>query len=152
MAAGKLTPKQEAFVREYLVDLNATQAAIRAGYSAKTAYSIGDENLKKPEIANAIKEAMDARAARTELTADYVLNGIRALVERCIQAEPVRDAEGSPTGEYKFEPAPALRGYELLGKHLGLFPNKVDVTVKDEVSAILESARRRAAQAQERAH
>ena len=48
--AKKLTPKQQRFIDEYLVDLNATQAAIRAGYSAKTAYSIGIENLKKPEI------------------------------------------------------------------------------------------------------
>ena len=48
-----MTPKQEIFVREYAIDLNATQAAIRAGYSEKTAYSIGQENLKKPEIAAA---------------------------------------------------------------------------------------------------
>lgn len=148
-----MTPKQEAFVREYLVDLNATQAAIRAGYSEKTAGAIGDENLKKPEIAQALKIAMEKRAERTEITADYVLNGIKELVERCIQAEPVRDAEGKPTGEYKFEAAPALRGYELLGRHLGLFPNKMDVTVKDEISAILESVRRRNAPAQaERKH
>ena len=52
-----LTPKQAAFVAEYLVDLNATQAAIRAGYSAKTAGSVGAENLSKPEIAAAIAEA-----------------------------------------------------------------------------------------------
>ena len=45
-----LTPKQQRFVEEYLIDLNATQSAIRAGYSEKTAYSVGHENLKKPEI------------------------------------------------------------------------------------------------------
>lgn len=135
-----MTPKQEAFVREYLIDLNATQAAIRAGYSEKTAGSIGEENLRKPEIANAVKEAMGARAERTEITADYVLDGIKKLVERCLGAE---DA---------FEPASALRGYELLGKHLGLFPNKVEMTVKDEVSSILESARRRAAEVSQARH
>lgn len=68
-----MTPKQDAFVREYLIDLNATQAAIRAGYSENTAYSIGNENLSKPEIAAAIKIAMDERAARTEITADKVM-------------------------------------------------------------------------------
>jgi len=52
-----LTPKQQRFVEEYLIDLNATQAAIRAGYSEKTAYSVGHENLKKPEIQKAIEEA-----------------------------------------------------------------------------------------------
>lgn len=69
-----MTPKQEAFVREYLIDLNATQAAIRAGYSEATARQIGDENLSKPDIATAIKEALDARAARAQINADYVLN------------------------------------------------------------------------------
>ena len=73
MAGKKLTPKQAAFVAEYLVDLNATQAAIRAGYSAKTAGSVGAENLSKPEIAAAIAEAQQKRAERTEITQDKVL-------------------------------------------------------------------------------
>ncbi|MCM3294113.1 terminase small subunit [Paenibacillus sp. MER 180] len=68
-----LTPKQETFVAEYLIDLNATQAAIRAGYSARTARKIGQENLTKPDIQKAIQEAMDARSKRTEITADRVL-------------------------------------------------------------------------------
>lgn len=69
-----MTPKQAAFIREYLIDLNATQAAIRAGYSEATAYSIGQENLNKPEIAAAINEAQADRAERTQINADYVLN------------------------------------------------------------------------------
>lgn len=69
-----LTQKQRLFVDEYLIDLNATQAAIRAGYSKKTAGQIGDENLKKPQIAQAIKEAMDSRNKRVQINADYVLN------------------------------------------------------------------------------
>lgn len=69
-----LRQKQRLFVDEYLIDLNATQAAIRAGYSKKTAGQIGDENLKKPQIAQAIKEAMDSRNQRVQVNADYVLN------------------------------------------------------------------------------
>ncbi|OKP83288.1 hypothetical protein A3844_22805 [Paenibacillus helianthi] len=68
-----LTAKQKLFVTEYLVDLNATQAAIRAGYSAKTARSVGQENLTKPDIKIAIQEAMDKRAAKVEVTAEMVL-------------------------------------------------------------------------------
>jgi phage terminase small subunit len=68
-----LTAKQTRFVEEYLVDLNATQAAIRAGYSKKTAGQIGDENLKKPEIAQAIAAAQQKRSQRTEITQDMVL-------------------------------------------------------------------------------
>lgn len=74
-----MTPKQEAFVREYLIDLNATQAAIRAGYSARTARQIGDENLSKPDIAAAVKKAMDERVARTEITQDMVLRELAKI-------------------------------------------------------------------------
>src|SRR5580704_8983554 len=75
----KLTPKQARFVQEYLIDLNAAQAAIRAGYSAKTARVIGHENLTKPDIAAAIKKAMAERAERTELTADWVVDELRKI-------------------------------------------------------------------------
>jgi hypothetical protein len=68
-----LTEKQQRFVAEYLVDLNATQAAIRAGYSADTAGSIGHENLQKPEIVLAIAEARKAQQERTQITADRVV-------------------------------------------------------------------------------
>jgi len=69
----KLTAKQQRFVEEYIVDLNATKAAIRAGYSVKSARQIGAENLSKPYIQAAIQEAMDRRAVRTDITADDVL-------------------------------------------------------------------------------
>lgn len=73
MADKKLTPKQEQFVREYLIDLNATQAAIRAGYSEKTATEQGARLLTYVNVANAIQTAMSKRAKRTEITADRVL-------------------------------------------------------------------------------
>jgi phage terminase small subunit len=69
----KLTAKQQAFVNEYIIDLNATQAAIRAGYSEDTAGVIGNENLQKPYLAAAIQKAMDMRSERTAITADRVL-------------------------------------------------------------------------------
>lgn len=68
-----LTDKQARFVEEYLVDLNATQAAIRAGYSEATARSIGSENLTKPDVAEAIQAAMAERSKRTNVTADKVV-------------------------------------------------------------------------------
>lgn len=71
-AGSKLTDKQWAFVREYVVDKNATQAAIRAGYSAKTAASIGEENLRKPDIAAAVTEAIKMIAEKTETEAEWV--------------------------------------------------------------------------------
>ena len=68
----KLTPKQRAFVGEYVIDSNGTQAAIRDGYSLPTANRMGSENLSKPVIADAIREATEARAQRTEIDADWV--------------------------------------------------------------------------------
>lgn len=73
-----LTPKQQRFVEEYLIDLNATQAAIRSGYSEKTAKSIGQENLTKPDIQKAIEEAQNKRTEQAQIDAAYVL---KRLVE-----------------------------------------------------------------------
>lgn len=70
----KLTDKQETFCQEYMVDLNATQAAIRAGYSEKTANRTASENLTKPDIQNRISELKSKRNERTKINADYVLN------------------------------------------------------------------------------
>ena len=68
-----LTDKQKRFCNEYLIDLNATQAAIRAGYSSKTAYRTGNDNLKKPQINEYIKKRMADRSSRTEITQDFVI-------------------------------------------------------------------------------
>lgn len=73
MKPKKLTPKQQMFVKEYIVDLNATQAAIRSGYSDATSYSQGQRLLKNVEIQAAIQKAMDNRATRLDITADKVL-------------------------------------------------------------------------------
>ena len=103
-----LTPKQESFVEEYLIDLNATQAAIRSGYSEKTAHAIGQENLRKPIIAAEVARAQAERSARTNVTQDYVLESIVSAMERCKQDDT-------------FNAAGVFKGAELLGKHLGLF-------------------------------
>ena len=79
MTAKKLTAKQKMFCREYLVDLNATQAAIRAGYSKKTAPIIGFENLHKPNIAEVIAERMAKREEKVEINAEYVLRRLHEI-------------------------------------------------------------------------
>ena len=138
-----LTPKQEMFVREYLIDLNATQAAIRAGYSVKNADKIGSELLGKTGVKAAVQAGMDARAEKAGVSAEYVLNGIMKLIDRCEQAVPVLDNEGNPTGEWRFESSSAMRGYELLGKHLKLFTDKVEIDVGGELAQRMKEARER---------
>lgn len=125
-----LNPKQQRFVEEYLCDLNATQAAIRAGYSERTAYSQGQRLLKHAEVQKAIIEGQQKRAERVELSQDWVLARLIENVERSMQAEPVLDSDGIPTGEYKYAGNWANKALELLGKHLGMFVERHEVTGK----------------------
>ena len=126
-----LTAKQQRFVDEYLVDFNGTQAAIRAGYSEKTAHAIAWENLRKPEISAALKVSFESISKRVEITQEYVLTRLRENAERALQNQPVLNKEGKETGEYRYEGSVANRALELLGKHLGLFPDKFEHTGKD---------------------
>ena len=119
-----LTDKQQRFAEEYLVDLNASQAAIRAGYSRKTADQQGHQLLKKTSVAAEIQKRMDARSDRVEISADYVLETIRDTIEQCRRIDPVPDGEGGVTMPYN--PTAVLKGAELLGKHLKLFTDKVE--------------------------
>jgi len=112
--ADKLTPKQERFVQEYLVDLNATAAAKRAGYSEKAAYSIGQENLKKPEIQSAIQTAMDLIGKRTGITQERVLQ----------ELEIVAFADAHDYLNANLKVGNKLKALEMIGRHLGMFDGK----------------------------
>ena len=131
----KLTDKQTAFVREYLVDLNATQAAIRAGYSERTASRIGPQLLGKTWVREALEKAQAKRARRVEVTQDYVLSNLVEVVERTMQRAPVLDRKGEQVTDeegravWTFDAKGANRALELLGKHLGIFTDKVKAEV-----------------------
>lgn len=144
-----MTKKQKKFVEEYLIDLNATQAAIRAGYSPETAGSIGAENLKKPEIKSRIDKAMAERSRRTGINQDRVLQelariGFAKITDvvdpetaeirtdasdddlACIQSIKIKPNEFGTEREVKlYDKKSALVD---LGKHLGLFKDKVELT------------------------
>lgn len=155
-----MTPKQKRFVDEYLVDLNATAAAKRAGYNPKTAYSIGQENLTKPEIQSAIQEAKANRQKRTEITQDMVIAelaklgffDIRKLFDRDgkpldviqldgdtaaalvgLDVQDVADPDGAFVGYVKkYKMADKIRALELLGKHLGVFASGGSAAAAEE--------------------
>lgn len=106
-----LTDKQQRFVEEYLIDLNATQAAIRAGYSEKTAKEIGSENLTKPNIAKAIQEAQSRLSNKAQVTVEMVVQGLLK--------EAQDYAEGSTQSA-------RVSAWAHLGKHLGMFKDKIE--------------------------
>jgi len=96
-----------------MIDLNATQAAIRAGYSENTAKEIGCENLTKPNIAIVIQELMAKRSEKTGITSEWVLKHIEELTEVLLKSE---------------DPSKAYKGLELAGRHLKMFTDSLQVT------------------------
>lgn len=143
-----MTKKQKRFIEEYLIDLNATQAAIRAGYSPHTAKDIGCENLAKPNVAAAISQAMAERSRRTGINQDRVLQelariGFAKITDvvdpetakirpdasdddlACIQSIKIKPNEFGTEREVKlYDKKSALVD---LGKHLGLFKDKLEL-------------------------
>ena len=117
----KLTPKQKKFIDEYLIDLNATQAAIRAGYSAKTARASAARNMQDVNIQAALQEARQRQQERTEITADMVLKELKAIA--LDDAADYNDSRLRYTNK--------LKALELLGKHLGMFTEKVKVDMPE---------------------
>ena len=155
-----MTKKQKRFVEEYLIDLNATQAAIRAGYSPLTARDIGCENLTKPNIQEAIDKAIAERSQRTGVNADRVVRELAKIafvnagevvdLDTALLMDKISDDDmaaiqsvkvktfGEDGVEREVKLADKLKALELLGKHLGLFKDKVEINgnVKSDMSAL----------------
>lgn len=150
-----MTQKQKRFIEEYLIDLNATQAAIRAGYSPETAQQIGSENLSKPVIRACIDKAIAERSRRTGLNQDRILTelakiallnpekvvnfndatirqdalpeDLAAVASVKVKKFPTKDGEGIER-EIKFHDK--NKALEMAGRHLGMFKEKVDLNVQ----------------------
>lgn len=123
----ELTAKERRFVEEFLVDLNATQAAIRAGYSEKTANQQATQIMARPRVQEAIAAARAAQAKRTQIDADYVLRQAVKLHERCMQEiKPYTDRKGEQIYDedgnalFVFNANGAAKALELIGKHVGV--------------------------------
>lgn len=179
----KLTAKQQQFCDEYLIDLNATQAAIRAGYSDKRASEQAYQLLQKTTVKAYIQERMEDRTKRTEITQDMVLQELAliafskasdyaSIIEKDAMVEvegnmiPVLDAEGKPvkyrtvepvlTEEltedqkkalavikkgrdgFEIKPYDKVKALELLGKHLGMWTEKVEVDADMELNISID--------------
>ncbi|MDL2315700.1 terminase small subunit [Desulfovibrio sp. OttesenSCG-928-A18] len=171
MAKRKLTPKQRLFVAEYLKDLNATQAAVRAGYSQKTAYRIGAQLLQKTSVSEAVQKAMTARGKRTEITADRVLEQYGRMAFFDLRTLFGPDGQLKPITEWPDEAAAAVAGFEIveltgdipgvikkaklvdkraaladIAKHLGMFTERVEVSGAESLIEAIMQGRKRAGQ------
>lgn len=154
MAKNKLSDKQEQFCKEYLIDLNATQAAIRAGYSEKTAQQIGTENLSKLVIQSRISELKAKRNVKVDLKAEDILKELKnfaysditqtmelefseikklpANVRRLITSfeKCIVDFEGGTRTTYKIKFVDKMKAFEMLNRHIGFY--EVDNTQQNE--------------------
>lgn len=149
-----LTAKQQKFADEYLIDLNARQAAIRAGYSENSATEIGCENLTKPNIAIYIAARQKVLAEKAEITQEWVVERFKQISDRCMQAAPVlnrkgeqvfvENADGEMVPAFVFDSSGANKSTEMLGKHLGMFNDKLDLTVVLDTAKAIADARKRA--------
>lgn len=120
----ELTDKQARFCEEYLIDLNATQAAIRAGYSEKTAREQAAQNLSKLNIQEKIAELKAERSKRTEITQDSVIQELAAVARAEVKGVRAVDK---------------LKALELLGKHLGMFVERYEVNAAEIEKRIAEA-------------
>lgn len=124
-------------------DYNGTQAAIRAGYSEKTASVKANQLLHNENILNAIKQNQKELVESSCLTEEKVIARLEEILERCMSAEPVMDWNYEehcyePTGEYQFDSKGALKAIEMLGKHLGMFEKKTNKN-KDNDDGFMEA-------------
>lgn len=152
-----MTAKQKRFCEEYLIDLNATQAAIRAGYSPETAKSVGSENLTKPDLRARIDREIAERSRRTGVSADRVVRELAKLAfvkatdiidpvtatvrdtaseedKACIAAVKYKASSGesSDSVEREIRLCDKLKALELLGRHLGMFSDKLTVSTPSD--------------------
>ena len=116
-----LNEKQKQFCEEYIIDLNGTQAAIRAGYSAKTANEQAAQLLAKLSIQEYICELKNKRSERVKYSQDELMRDILEVKNRCMQANPVLDKEGNETGVWKFDSNGANKALDMLAKHVGFY-------------------------------
>ena len=120
-----LTDKQLLFCQYYIINLNATEAAKKAGYSEKTARSIGQRLLTKVDITAEVQRLKSKVSESLRIDAEWVLKRFTDISNRCMTAEPVmvRDSEGNlvESGEYKFDSSGANKATENIAKHVGFF-------------------------------
>lgn len=137
-----LSDKQKRFVEEYLIDLDCVRAYIKAGYKVKksSARSAANRLLTNVDVAAAVRAAQDKRSERVELTQDWIIDRLIENANRSMQAVPVLSPSGEETGEYRYEGSVANRSLELLGKHKGMFSDKLELSGNLRLGELVRAA------------
>lgn len=130
-------PRQSLFVTEYLKDGDKNRAARVAGVRCKNISTAASRLLKRPGIRAEIEFELNNIREATRVTKSFVVANLKRVAERAMRAQPVLDAEGNETGEFKFDSAGANRALELLGKSLGIFIDR-QVSVTMTLEQLLE--------------
>ncbi len=154
-----LSPKRQMFVREYLVDLNGTQAAIRAGYSPNTAQEQASRLLSQDMVARAVAILTTQRQEKLEIDAEWVLKNLVEVSQRCLQKIPVMtfdptaksmvqatDEEGRDV--WQFDSKGANQALQLIGKHIGMFSENINLNVKHSYEQLKDDELRATIQAE----
>ena len=130
-AETKLSPKRQRFVEEYLIDSNGAQAAIRAGYSENTAKEQAARLLTNVNVKAAIEAGRKKKSKECGITQEYILNNLKEIVERGMQRTTIKDKKGEDI--FQYNPKEANKALELLGKHLGIFTEKIESTGQSSI-------------------
>ena len=129
--------RHELFCLEYLNDMNATQAAVRAGYrQGNGARVMGYRLLNRPDVRERINELMAERAERCEVDADYVLRALKRAAETCLQLVPKYGGDGEVLALVPANATAGLKALELLGRHLAMFVDRTQQTTDDVIELV----------------
>lgn len=158
----QLNARQRAFVAAYVIDKNATQAAIKAGYSKRSAAELASRLLRNVKIKSAIDDFYEKATAASQITVEYILDGLKEVADRCMTRKPVMVREGREmvqateliddpnnpgqkieVGVWSFDSQGANRALELLGKYKKMFTDKVELEMIDNLAEKIKEARLR---------
>lgn len=136
-----MTDQQKIFADQFLIDRNATQAALRSGYAVSSSRLVGHKLLNNPAVREYINEKLKELQNRVFVDMEFVINRFKDISDRCMQAEPVMVFDGEQwieSGEYKFDSSGAAKATEALAKIIGAYKEDNEQLAKQKITVTIE--------------